>query len=85
MLNMNDKISFTQLAILAMKMVNRSITPSELWQFVIEHELYKRLKTFDENTQSFSGKHPIHLLQGIFIQTYSILKWWKTPNPNNLY
>lgn len=55
---MNDKISFTQLAILAMKMVNRPIAPSELWQFVIEHELYKRLKTFDENTQSFSGKTP---------------------------
>lgn len=54
----NEKLSFTELAILAMQMVNRPITPSELWEFVLQNQLHHRLKTYDEQTQTFSGKTP---------------------------
>ena len=54
----NEKLSFTELAILAMQMVNRPITPSELWEFVLKNQLHHRLKTYDEQTQTFSGKTP---------------------------
>ena len=54
----DNKLSFTQLAILAMKMVNRPVVPSELWEFVVQNELYKSLKTYDEVNQTFSGKTP---------------------------
>ncbi|QMT32319.1 hypothetical protein [Alysiella filiformis] len=54
----NEKLTFTELAILAMEMVNRPITPSELWEFVLQNQLHHRLKTFDEATQNFIGKTP---------------------------
>lgn len=52
------KLSFTELAILAMQMVNRPISPSELWEFVLQKQLHHRLKTYDEQTETFSGKTP---------------------------
>lgn len=63
-----DKLSFTQLAILAMKQINRPVTTSELWQFVLQNNLHKRLKTFDEATQLFSGQTP-HASFGMHIYT----------------
>lgn len=54
----DEKLTFTELAILAMEMVNRPITPSELWEFVLQNQLHHRLKTFDETTQNFIGKTP---------------------------
>ena len=54
----NEKLSFTELAVLAMQMVNRPIEPSELWEFVLHNQLHHRLKTYDEQTQTFSGKTP---------------------------
>ncbi|UNU73555.1 hypothetical protein LU293_01180 [Moraxella nasovis] len=57
--NLNtDKLSFTELAILAMSMVNRPVTPSQLWEFVVQNKLQYRLNTFDDNTGCFSGKTP---------------------------
>lgn len=53
-----DKLSFTQLAIVAMQQINRPATTTELWDFIMQNNLHKRLKTFDEATQSFSGKTP---------------------------
>lgn len=52
------KLTFTELAILAMQQINRPVTTTELWQYVLQNELHKRLNTFDEATQSFSGKTP---------------------------
>lgn len=53
-----DKLSFAQLAVLAMEQINRPATTSELWEFVLQNNLHKCLKTFDEATQSCSGKTP---------------------------
>ncbi|MDO4895260.1 hypothetical protein [Moraxella sp.] len=53
-----EKLSFTKLAVLAMQMVNRPITPSELWQFVLDNHLHYRLGSFDVQTQTFRGKTP---------------------------
>lgn len=53
-----EKLSFAKLAILAMSMVNRPITPPELWDFVLEHKLHYQLACFDVQTQTFSGKTP---------------------------
>lgn len=53
-----EKLGFVELAILAMKMVNRPITPTDLWEFVIQNNLHHKLKTFDEKTQTFAGQTP---------------------------
>ena len=54
----DEKLGFVELAVLAMEMVNRPITPTELWEFVLQNKLHFQLKTFDEKTQTFSGKTP---------------------------
>lgn len=55
---LDKKLSFTELAILTMKMVGRPITTSELWEFVLRENLHYQLKSFDEETQTFSGQTP---------------------------
>lgn len=54
----NEKLTFTELAVLAMKMIGRPVTPSELWEFILDNQLHHRLKTFDEQTQTISGQTP---------------------------
>lgn len=53
-----EKLSFSGLAMLAMKQVNRPITPSELWQFVLKNNLHYQLESFDLQTKTFTGKTP---------------------------
>lgn len=55
---MDKKLGYLELAILAMKQVNRPITPSELWQFVLDNKLHYQLNSFDVATQTFKGKTP---------------------------
>lgn len=54
----DDKLSFTDLAVLAMQMVNRPITTPQLWEFVSQNKLHYRLDSFDMVTESFKGKTP---------------------------
>lgn len=53
-----DRLSFVELAKLAMQTVNKTMTASDLWQFVLQNDLHYQLKTFDVQTQSFKGKIP---------------------------
>ena len=52
------KLSFVDLAVHAMKMVDRPITPKQLWEFVLKNKLHHRLYTFDVQKNKFSGKTP---------------------------
>ena len=52
------KLSFVDLAVHAMKMVDRPITPKQLWEFVLLNKLHHRLYTFDVQKNKFSGKTP---------------------------
>lgn len=53
-----DRLSFVELTKLAMQTVNKTMTASDLWQFVLQNDLHHQLKTFDVQTQSFKGKIP---------------------------
>lgn len=53
-----EKIGYKELAILAMQMCRRPMTPSELWNFVLDNNLHYRLDTFDPDTGLFKGKTP---------------------------
>lgn len=53
-----DKLSYKKLAILAMQMVGRPITPSKLWEFVLQHNLHYQLNSFNVQTQTFKCKTP---------------------------
>lgn len=53
-----EKLNYTELAILAMQMVNRPATTSELWKFILQNKLHHRLNAYNEHTQEFSGKTP---------------------------
>lgn len=53
-----DKLGFSELAVLAMQMASCPMTPSQLWDFVVANRLHYRLNTFDEVTQTFTGKTP---------------------------
>lgn len=64
----DEKLSFLQLAILATKMVNHPATASELWQFVIENKLHHKLKTFNDETQQFSGRTPEDTFKSQFVK-----------------
>lgn len=55
---MQNKLTFKELALLAMQMVNRPMTPTALWEFVVQNHLHQRLHCFDETTQTFTAKTP---------------------------
>lgn len=42
-----DKLGFLDLAVHAMKMVNRPMTTTQLWDFILINKLHHRLYTFD--------------------------------------
>ncbi|WP_256594034.1 hypothetical protein [Moraxella ovis] len=42
-----DRLGFVELAKLAMQMVDKPMTASDLWQFVLQNDLHHQLKTFD--------------------------------------
>lgn len=52
------KLSFVDLAVHAMKMVDRPMTTMQLWEFVLKNKLHHRLYTFDVQKNKFSGKTP---------------------------
>lgn len=53
-----DKLGFVDLAVHAMKMVNRPMTTMQLWEFVLANKLHRRLRSYDVSTESFIGKSP---------------------------
>ncbi|MFC0819680.1 hypothetical protein [Moraxella marmotae] len=53
-----EKLSFVQLAVLAMKMADEPMTAAELWEFVLQNNLHHRLNSYNAQTQSFIGKTP---------------------------
>lgn len=53
-----DKLGFVDLAVHAMKMVNRPMTTTQLWDFILINKLHHRLYTFDVQKNKFSGKTP---------------------------
>lgn len=53
-----EKLNYTELAILAMQKLNRPVTTTELWQYIVENNLHHRLHTYDEQKQQLSGKTP---------------------------
>lgn len=53
-----DKLGFLDLAVHAMKMVNRPMTTMQLWEFVLKNKLHHRLRSYDVSTESFIGKSP---------------------------
>lgn len=53
-----DKLGFLDLAVHAMKMVNRPMTTMQLWEFVLKNKLHHRLRSYDASTESFIGKSP---------------------------
>lgn len=66
-----EKLSFTELAKLAMQMVNRPVTPSELWDFVVQNNLQHRLVVFDDVSGKFSGKTPkASFMRNIYINMH---------------
>lgn len=55
----DDKLNFVELAILALELKhNQPSTTAELWKFILQNNLHHRLKTFDVETNQFSGKTP---------------------------
>ncbi|WP_308075687.1 hypothetical protein [Neisseria polysaccharea] len=54
----NGKLSFKELAILALKEANRPMIASELWEFVLNNNLHYQLDSFDIQTKTFFGKTP---------------------------
>lgn len=58
MMNHEKKLTFTELAVLALHMFGRPASPRELWAFAMEQGLHKRLDSYNEQTQTFSGKTP---------------------------
>ena len=50
--------SFLDLAVHAMTMVNRPMTTTQLWDFILINKLHHRLYTFDVQKNKFSGKTP---------------------------
>ena len=66
-----EKLSFTELAKLAMQMVNRPVTPSELWDFVVQNNLQHRLIVFDDVSGKFSSKTPkVSFMRNIYTNTH---------------
>ncbi|STY79235.1 hypothetical protein [Moraxella catarrhalis] len=53
-----DKLGFVDLAVHAMTMVNRPMTTTQLWDFILINKLHHRLYTFDVQKNKFSGKTP---------------------------
>lgn len=53
-----DKLGFLDLAVHAMKMVNRPMTTTQLWDFILINKLHHRLRSYDVSTESFIGKSP---------------------------
>ncbi|OAV13093.1 hypothetical protein [Moraxella catarrhalis] len=53
-----DKLGFVDLAVHAMKIVNRPMTTTQLWDFILINKLHHRLYTFDVQKNKFSGKTP---------------------------
>lgn len=53
-----DKLGFLDLAVHAMTMVNRPMTTTQLWDFILINKLHHRLYTFDVQKNKFSGKTP---------------------------
>lgn len=53
-----DKLGFLDLAVHAMKIVNRPMTTTQLWDFILINKLHHRLYTFDVQKNKFSGKTP---------------------------
>lgn len=53
-----DKLGFLDLAVHAMKMVNRPMTIAQLWDFILINKLHHRLRSYDVSTESFIGKSP---------------------------
>ncbi len=58
MSNIQERLGYKELAILAMQRVNRPITPSELWDFIIQNKLHYGLDAYDIDNNSFIGKTP---------------------------
>lgn len=66
----NKKLNFTELAVLTMELINRPATTTELWAFVLQNNLHRRLKAFDETTQAMTGKTPEATFgRNIYIET----------------
>lgn len=53
-----NKLSFLDLAVHAMKMVKRPMTTTQLWEFILINKLHHQLYTFDVQKNKFSGKTP---------------------------
>lgn len=72
---MGEGLSFTELGVLAMQMMARPVTPSELWQFIVQNNLHYRLSTFNDKTGEFSGKTPdVSFMRNIYVQNHIFLE-----------
>lgn len=75
-----DKLGFVDLAVHAMKMVNRPMTTMQLWEFVLKNKLHRRLRSYDVSTESFIGKSPERTFGSSITRNKHIFK--EVPNTN---
>ncbi|MPW94829.1 hypothetical protein C0124_04690, partial [Moraxella catarrhalis] len=75
-----DKLGFLDLAVHAMKMVNRPMTTMQLWEFVLKNKLHHRLRSYDVSTESFIGKSPERTFGSSITRNKHIFK--EVPNTN---
>lgn len=69
-----DKLGFLDLAVHAMKMVNRPMTTMQLWEFVLANKLHRRLRSYDVSTESFIGKSPERTFGSLIIRNKHIFE-----------
>lgn len=80
-----DKLGFVDLAVHAMKMVNRPMTTTQLWDFILINKLHHRLYTFDVQKNKFSGKTPSATFATTISQNKHFLKQSQIPSQNNIF
>ena len=69
-----DKLGFLDLAVHAMTMVNRPMTTTQLWEFVLANKLHRRLRSYDVSTESFIGKSPERTFGSLIIRNKHIFE-----------
>ena len=69
-----DKLGFLDLAVHAMKIVNRPMTTMQLWEFVLANKLHRRLRSYDVSTESFIGKLPERTFGSLIIRNKHIFE-----------
>lgn len=55
---MTVKLSFKELAVRVLQETGEPMNPKQMWDFAVQRDWHKCLKTFDEKSQTFTGKTP---------------------------